>query len=151
MEIERKFLVAEPPRLEGAPSAGIEQGYLSLGSDGEVRLRRRDAELRLTVKRGRGLVRQEREVELSTEQFEALWPLTDGRRLRKRRHLIPHGELTVELDFYEGELAGLVVAEVEFDDPEAAAGFEPPGWFGEELTGDAAYSNQRLAVEGRPR
>lgn len=96
-------------------------------------------------------MREEEEVELDPDPFERLWRLTDGRRLEKRRYLIPTGDgLTIELDVYSGDLAGLVVAEVEFPDEERAASFEPEAWFGPEVTGDPRYGNQRLAVHGRP-
>ena len=54
----------------------------------------------------------------------------------------------IELDVYEGALSGLMVAEVEFDDPWGAEAFIAPYWFGREVTEDPAYRNQRLAVAG---
>jgi CYTH domain-containing protein len=151
MEIERKFLVDEPPDLGGSDASRIEQGYLTLAEHGaEVRLRRRDGELSLTVKGGTGRERAEVELPLTSEQFEELWPLTEGRRLAKVRHLVAHGELTVELDVYEGDLAGLRVAEIEFEDEPAADRFEPPDWLGDEVTGDERYLNEQLAITGRP-
>jgi len=84
------------------------------------------------------------------EQFEALWPLTEGRRLRKRRHLLPDDGVEVEVDVYEGELEGLIVAEIEFDSEEQARGFEPPPWLGDEVTGDERFLNESLAVDGAP-
>jgi CYTH domain-containing protein len=153
VEIERKWLVTDAPaEVLDAPSERIEQGYLTIGSDGgETRARRRGERWFLTVKSGRGLVRGEHEVELTQAQFETLWPATEGRRLEKRRHLV-QGEdgHQIELDVYEGALNGLMVAEVEFDDPWRATAFVPPYWFGREVTDDPAYKNQRLAVDGRP-
>lgn len=150
MEVERKFLVAEPPDLDGADSDEIEQGYLAIGADGEVRLRRRGDQLVLTAKRGSGLARDEAEVELDRDAFEELWPLTEGRRLHKRRHVLPHGDLEFEVDVYEGDLEGLVVAEIEFPSEGAAREFEPPAWIGQEVTGDERYLNETLATKGRP-
>jgi CYTH domain-containing protein len=150
MEVERKFLVPDPPDLDGTESDEIEQGYLAVGADGEVRLRRKAEHRLLTAKRGSGLSREEAEVELDREDFDELWLLTEGRRLRKRRHLIPHGELEIELDVYEGDLEGLVVAETEFASEEEARAFEPPGWIGEEVTGDERYLNETLATRGMP-
>ena len=153
LEIERKWLVADPP-ADALAVAGdqIRQGYLAIAGDGtEVRLRRRGERCFLTVKSAGGLVRGEREVEISPEQFDALWPATDGRRLEKlRRVLDAGGGARIELDVYAGTLSGLVVAEVEFADRDAAARFDSPGWFGREVTGEAAYKNQRLAVDGLP-
>jgi CYTH domain-containing protein len=151
MEIERKFRLAEaPPWLGECPADEIAQGYLCLDDESEVRLRRRGSNLCLTLKRGRGKSREEIEVELSGEQFEALWPATEGRRLNKRRHVVAldHG-LEAEVDVYAGELEGLVVGEVEFDSEEVDRGFQPPAWLGEEVTGDLRYANQSLAIEGR--
>ena len=150
MEVERKFLVAESPDLDGTESDEIEQGYLALGSDGEVRLRRKGDHRLLTAKRGSGLSRDEAEVELEPDAFESLWTLTEGRRLHKRRHVIPHGELKIEVDVYAGDLDGLVVAEVEFASEDEARRFEPPGWVGQEVTGDERYLNETLATQGRP-
>jgi adenylate cyclase len=150
MEVERKFLVPDSPDLSGAESAEIVQGYLAVGADGEVRLRRRDTQMLLTAKRGSGLSRDEAEVEIDPEAFERLWPLTEGRRLHKRRHVVPHGDLRIEVDVYDGQLAGLIVAEIEFESEEQSDTFEPPEWLGEEVTGDARYLNETLATEGRP-
>ncbi|HEY3191691.1 MAG TPA: CYTH domain-containing protein [Solirubrobacterales bacterium] len=151
MEVERKFLVSDAPDLDGSSADEIDQGYLAIGTDGEVRLRRRGEKLVLTAKRGEGLSRQEAEIELDREEFEELWPLTDGRRLHKRRHVVPQGELEIEVDVYEGDLEGLVVAEVEFASEEDARRFDPPEWLGEEVTGDRRYLNETLAAEGAPR
>ncbi|MBS1843071.1 MAG: CHAD domain-containing protein [Actinobacteria bacterium] len=149
-EIERKFLVAEMPRAESA-AATIEQGYLALDDRGEVRLRRIGGELLLTAKSGHGEMREEVEVSIHPRAFEALWPLTAGRRVRKVRHYVPLGEgLRAEIDVYDGPLEGLRTAEVEFNSPEEADSFTPPPWLGEELTGDVRYSNQRLATDGLP-
>ncbi len=150
MEVERKFLVPDPPDLRGTETVEIAQGYLAIGEDGQVRLRRRGDRLLLTAKRGAGLSRDEAEVEIDALAFERLWPLTEGRRLQKRRHLIPHGALAIELDVYAGDLEGLIVAEVEFPSEEDARRFQPPDWLGDEVTGDRRYLNETLAAEGRP-
>ena len=150
MEVERKFLVGDPPDLAGTDADEIEQGYLAIGAEGEVRVRRKGEKLVLTAKRGAGMSREEAEVELDREAFEALWPLTEGRRLHKRRHVIPQGDLKIELDVYEGELEGLLVAEVEFPSEDDAGRFAPPDWIGDEVTGDERYLNETLATRGAP-
>ena len=153
VEIERKWLVAQAPaEALAAPCERIEQGYLTIGTGGaETRLRRRGERCFLTVKAGAGLARAEHEVELSAQQFEALWPATEGARLVKRRHLLrtEEGRL-IEFDVYEGALSGLLIAEVEFDAPWAAEAFAAPYWFGLEVTDDPDYKNQRLALRGIP-
>ena len=150
MEVERKFLVPDPPDLTRAEAEEIDQGYLAVGGGGEVRLRRKGDSLLLTAKRGSGLSREEAETELDRSAFERLWVLTEGRRLHKRRHVVPHGDLEIEVDVYAGELEGLVVAEIEFGSEEEARAFEPPGWLGQEVTGDERYLNETLATDGAP-
>ena len=154
MEIERKFLVDKVPDLTGRDGDEIDQGYLAVAGDGdgaEVRLRRRGDRTVLTVKSGGGLTRVEEELELDRERFESLWPLTAGRRLTKTRYVFDHGDRKIELDVYSGALSGLVVAEVEFSDTETANGFDPPAWFGEEVTAIDGYRNASLATQGTPR
>jgi adenylate cyclase len=146
-EIERKFLVRKlPDGLTNYPQAEISQGYLVSMDDGlQVRLRKSGDKYSLTFKRGRGNVREEREIELSPNQFNALWPATEGKRLVKTRYEIPCGERVVEIDVYHGRHESLVVAEVEFDAEQAAKDFQPPDWLGDDVTGDPRYSNQLLA------
>ena len=146
-EIERKFLVTKlPDNLTSYPHAEISQGYLVSLDDGlQVRLRKSGEKYSLTFKRGTGNVREEREVEFSAEQFDALWPATEGKRLAKTRYKIPFGDRVVEIDVYHEKHEGLVVAEVEFDEETAAKNFQPPAWLGDDVTGDPRYSNQLLA------
>ena len=146
-EIERKFLVRKmPDNLAGYPHAMIDQGYLAIAPEGvQVRLRKAGGKHTLTYKRGRGDAREEREVILTSEQFDVLWPGTEGQRLTKTRYDIPLGARTVEIDVYSGRHEGLVVAEVEFESEQAAREFEPPDWLGDDVTHDPRFSNQLLA------
>ena len=148
-EIERKFLVRElPSNLKNCESRPIEQGYFAAKRDGtQVRLRKAGTQYSLTFKRGRGVKRHEWEIALIPEQFNELWPTTEGRRLRKTRYDVPYGEHVIEVDIYAGLNKGVIVAEVEFDDERQCESFVPPDWFGDEVTGKSRYSNVRLARE----
>ena len=156
VEIERKWLIsgadALPAEVLAAPGAEIEQGYLTIGEDGaETRIRRKSGKCTLTVKSGRGLVRSEAEVVITDEQFQTLWPATEGARIQKARRTVRSDDgHTIEVDLYAGALDGLVVAEVEFDDPWGAESFVAPYWFGREVTSEDAYKNRSLAVSGVP-
>jgi CYTH domain-containing protein len=151
-EIERKFLLDElPAALAFARRTAILQGYLALDGDTEVRVRRTPAGATLTIKHGGGEVRVEEELALGERQADALWQLTEDRRLQKTRRIMHVDGLEVSVDEYFGELDGLIVAEVEFDDEDAARAFMPPAWFGREVTGEAAYANRTLSVDGLPR
>jgi CYTH domain-containing protein len=153
VEIERKFRPErEPEWIDGCEATRIEQGYLAIEGGGgvEVRLRRRDGATLLTVKRGSGGIRTEEEIALEPEQFEALWPLTEGRRVEKVRYLVPSETGEIEVDVFERELAGMITVEMEFDSEAQSEAFDPPEWFGTEVTGDARYANETLAVHGLP-
>ena len=77
--------------------------------------------------------------------FDRLWPLTEGRRLHKRRHVLPHRGFEIEIDVYDGELAGLVGRD-RIPPEEEARAFDPPDWLSEDVTGDPAYLNESLAT-----
>jgi CYTH domain-containing protein len=146
-------LVPERPRgLEGCRSERIEQGYLAADAESEVRVRRIGTGRVLTAKRGTGRDRLEEEIEISDEQFDALWPATEGRRVTKQRFYLPLDGLTAEVDVYRDQLDGLITAEVEFESPAESESFDPPCWFGDEITADRRYANQALAAaESLPR
>ena len=150
-EIERKFIVDQLPSAEVLGS-GLEmrQGYLASEGDVEVRLRITADDATLTVKAGRGLSRIEIERGLDADEAESLWPHTAGRRIDKVRHRIAVGSHTAEVDVYAGALSGLLTVEVEFETTDIAARFEPPTWFGRELTGRTEWSNSALARDGLP-
>lgn len=150
VERERKWLVSRLPPL---PTDGeqLRQGYLAL--DGDVAVRIRDVDARrhtLTIKAGTGAVRTEVEHELGEHEFEALWPSTAGRRVEKTRYQVPLDGHVAEVDVFGGDLAGLVVVEVEFLDDEAMAAFVAPPWFGPDVTADRRYANAALALAGHP-
>jgi CYTH domain-containing protein len=146
LEIERKFLIRKLPRaLERYPHNEIAQGYLAVGRDRHVRLRRRGRVCTLTFKRGPASAREEREVRLKPAQFAILWPATGGARLTKTRYYVPWKKLTIEIDIYRGSNEGLMVAEVEFPDVQTYHSFRPPPWLGDEVTGVSRYGNVRLA------
>lgn len=69
IEIERKFLLPEVPAWpSNAKVVRIEQGYLAIEEEVEVRLRRTEEKCLLTGKRGHGEVREEIEISLDREQ-----------------------------------------------------------------------------------
>jgi adenylate cyclase len=150
-EIERAFLVAGLP-ADLALGAGdhLRQGYLAEEAGTQVRIRIMDAGATLAIKAGSGLVRTEVELPVPPDDAEALWELTAGRRIDKVRHRVDLDGVTAEVDVYAGELDGLVRAEVEFPSEAEAATFDPPAWFGTEVTDDPRWSNASLARHGRP-
>lgn len=150
-EIERKFVVTDMPGAEAlGPGVRLRQGYLAEDGDVQVRVRISEASAVLTVKAGRGLSRTEVEVPVSPEAADALWPHTRGRRIDKVRHRVSVGSHTADVDIYEGALAGLCTAEVEFASEQEAGAFDPPPWFARDVTAEPGWDNASLARHGRP-
>lgn len=152
-EIERKFLLDRlPSTTETVEPTRIDQGYLAVTEDLEVRVRARNGRHLLTVKGGRGVVRREVTIPISAEQFDELWALTGGRRIRKQRWVLPaeDGGVAIEVDRFTDDLDGLLIAEVEFETEDDSRAFTPPAWFGREVTDDDRYRNAALATGPRP-
>jgi CYTH domain-containing protein len=152
IEIERKFLVKQvPANLKKLTGAIIRQGYIDASEDGiELRVRQKRNKYYQTIKIGTGLTRTEIEIELSPDQFEVMWPYTEGHRVNKTRYSLVVGDHIAELDLFEGDLDGLTLVEVEFDSVEISRAFDPPDWFGFDVTEDKRYKNKHLAVYGIP-
>ena len=146
-ETERKFLVLNPPNLEGIKYVDIRQGYVAIDPEAgnEVRVRQSDHQYILTIKSKGDLERLEVENELSKEDFEELWKVTNGRSLMKRRYYLPFQNWMIEIDQYKGILEGLRVAEIEFDDISESNLFNTPAWMDREVTFDKRFKNQSLA------
>ena len=150
-EIERKFLVTELPGAEVlGPGTRLRQGYLAEDGEVQVRVRIAGPSAVLTVKAGRGLVRTEVELAIATVQAEALWPHTEGWRIEKVRYRAELGGAVADVDVFEGALAGLVTAEVEFASQDEAMAFDPPPWFGRDVTAEPGWDNASLSRHGRP-
>lgn len=149
MEIERKYLIHTPPAdYQSYPFHQIEQGYLC--TEPVVRIRREDDAYYMTYKSKGLLSREEYNLPLTGEAYAHLLPKIDGNLLVKKRYLIPffqETELTIELDVFEGNFQGLMLAEVEFETEAAALAFIPPAWFGEDVTFSGRYQNSRLCLE----
>jgi CYTH domain-containing protein len=144
LEIERKFLVRGENwrRLgEGMP---YRQGYLSTVPERSVRVRLAGNKGYLTIKGSTvGASRVEYEYEIPTDDAgELLDKLCERPLIEKTRYRVEYDNLTWEIDEFEGDNAGLIVAEVELESEDQAIAL--PGWIGEEVTGDPRYYNASL-------
>ena len=143
MEIEKKYTIKELPDLSAYPFHKIEQAYINRKPT--LRIRRQDDEYYFTYK-GEGLMaREEYNLPLNEESYYHLREKADGRIITKTRYLIPYEKYTIELDVFEGDLAPLIIAEVEFATVEEAESFVPPAWFGPDITSDPKYQNSNLS------
>ena len=145
MEIERKFLVTSiPENIEQYEKHEIDQGYIS--TEPVIRIRRLDEKLILTVKSKGLLSRQEFELELDADEYRNLSEKVSGNLIRKTRYKIPLPEgYTIELDIFHGDFDGLCYAEVEFPDEDTAKKFNPPAYFGREVTYEPQFHNSSLS------
>jgi adenylate cyclase len=152
VERERRFLIHSAPHdLIPTSTVTLRQGYLAADEGCSVRVRDAGPEgCTLTVKAGRGAERTELEWSIERREFNAAWAHTVGQRVEKTRQRIPFNGHVIELDVFAGDLLGLMMAEVEFTSSDALAAFEPPAWFGRDVTNDGRYTNASLALHGLP-
>lgn len=149
MEYERKWLLsALPPRVRSLTPTLLHQGYLAgdtlverirAVTNGDVTVWFR------TVKLGRGIARIEVEEQTTAMLGQALFALTHGRRVAKRRYAVTDGPLVWEVDeFTDREL---VLVEVEFPDMNTSVDFPAwlVPWIVREVTDEVAFTNWKLA------
>lgn len=153
-EIERKFLVETVPnRLEEVSEVHeIRQGYIIVGDKKELRVRRvgHKSHDEVAVKKGEGVLREEVVIQVSREKSESLWDAVES-EIEKTRYIFDILDLNgfpylAEFDVYGGDLDGLQTVEVEFEEESMNSDeFQPPGWFGREVTENSKFKNKRLA------
>jgi len=141
-EVERKFLVLNDDwRTQVSKQSPMRQGYL-VGSDkASVRVRIAGDQGYLNIKSATlNVTRKEYEVAIPlADANEMLDNLCEHPLIEKTRYYIPAGEHTWEVDVFEGDNAGLVVAEIELSDEQET--FHRPHWLGQEVSDDTRYYN----------
>ena len=144
-EIERKFLVEDSTwRTAVVRHIRMRQGYLSDGMESSVRVRIENDRAFLNIKSSRdGIHRDEFQYEIPVEDANLLLDEIALRPLiEKTRHEVPVGEHVWEVDVFDGDNAGLVVAEIELESADEK--FERPPWLGREVSDDLRYYNVSL-------
>jgi adenylate cyclase len=142
-EIERKFLVQGTDWKRLGVSTAMRQGYLSTDPERVVRVRVEGDKAALTIKgKSAGAVRGEWEYAIPVADAEELLALCQRPLIEKRRYRIEHGGMLWEVDEFDGDNAGLVVAEIELQTEDQQ--FDKPAWVGAEVTHDARYYNANL-------
>ena len=143
-EIERKFLVRNDTWRTKATRTRYRQGFLSTEPERTVRVRVAGDRGTLTIKgKTIGATRAEFEYDIPVAEAEQLLDTLCQRPLiEKVRYVLREGSHTWEVDVFEGDNTGLVVAEIELQAEDEA--FERPDWLGEEVTDDPRYFNANL-------
>ncbi|WP_036301968.1 CYTH domain-containing protein [Methylotenera sp. L2L1] len=143
LEIERKFLVIGN---EWQLAAGVKfsQGYLNRDKNRTVRVRVAGEQGFLTIKGAtHGATRTEFEYEIPLADAESLLDLCERPIIQKIRRICDYKGFKWEVDEFQGENSGLVVAEIELQSETQS--FEKPSWIGKEVTDDPRYYNSNLA------
>jgi CYTH domain-containing protein len=143
-EIERKFLVKGREWSSLAEGIHYLQGYLCTDKNRTVRVRTAGDKGYITIKGpGDGLVRPEYEYEIPCrDAAEMIEKLCEKPVIDKKRYSIPFGSHIWEVDEFFDDNEGLVIAEVELEDPTEEV--KLPAWIGAEVTGDRRYYNAHL-------
>lgn len=164
-EVEQKFLLKDDFNLKVFDDFGLRlkkveivQAYLKIEKLEEVRIRKfGNIYFRTTKLDKADKTREEKEFRIEREEFERDYKKTVGKPIRKTRYQIQnHPEFKeVNVDIYEGKLAPLKVAEIEYWTQEDVGILEIPVWLKnhikEDVTTDAAYKNKNLALKGMPK
>ncbi len=144
-EIERKYVVDQAAWKPQDAGTHFKQGYLNSQKERVVRVRIEGDRAKLTIKGPSvGVTRSEFEYPVPVEDAAILLDnLCEQPLIDKHRHKETHGGKTWEIDVFHGDNEGLVVAEIELDDPDADVVL--PSWVGREVTDDPAYTNGALS------
>jgi len=145
-EIERKFRVANDDwRAMASSSSSLKQGYLSSSAEATVRVRLEDNLGTLTIKsKTKGITRNEFEYAIPAQEAKELLIICSRPLIEKTRYRIPQENHTWEIDVFEGDNDGLIIAEIELTSEDDY--FVKPQWLGEEVSGDSRYYNSNLAT-----
>lgn len=145
-EIERKYLVELALWQQAKINAKyihLSQGYLSLEAERTVRIRIKEEIALLTIKgKTQGISRLEYEYPIPLKDGLALLKICQGSIIEKKRYILEYDHLTWEVDEFEGDNAGLIVAEVELKSEDQS--FLLPSWIKEEVSNDQRYYNSNL-------
>ncbi|WP_026223781.1 CYTH domain-containing protein [Methylosarcina fibrata] len=147
LEIEHKFLLANDDwRNHIQRSVRYRQGYLSSLPTSSIRIRVSDNHAWLNIKSATiGTQRHEYEYEIPLpDADELLTMLCKKPLIEKIRHFVEDNNKIWEIDEFEGENKGLIIAEIELS--ETGETFTKPAWLGAEVTDDLRYYNNNLAL-----
>jgi adenylate cyclase len=147
IEIEHKFLLANNNWREYVThSIKYRQGYLSSQATSSIRIRISNDNAWLNIKSATiGTHRHEYEYEIPLEDAnEIINDLCRKPIIEKTRHFIIDDGNTWEIDEFDGDNEGLIVAEIELS--EIGKSFSKPSWLGDEVTNDLRYYNNNLAT-----
>ena len=151
-EIEHKYLVNDNSFISLASSCyTIKQGYICREKERTVRIRIKDEKAFITIK---GITHGD-----TRDEYEYPIPLNDANMLLntlcikpiivKKRYIVNYNDNKWEIDVFNGELDGLIVAEIEI--PTSNYKYDIPPFIGRNVTNDSRYYNANLIANGIPK
>lgn len=144
VEIERKFLINNKLWKPTGTGTKIKQGYLSVDPERVVRIRVAGEKAYITIKgKPKGIVRTELEFEIPESEAEVLLKMCLDFPIVKTRFKESIGNMIWEIDVFDGENKGLVLAEVELADENQK--IDLPNWITDEVSFDSRYYNAWLS------
>ena len=141
-EIERKYLLlSDEWKKLAREHICIQQGYFGSAGKASIRVRISGNEANINIKSATlDIVRTEFEIPIPLEDAkEMIEFLCQQPVIKKTRYLVPFGSHLWEIDEFEGDNEGLIVAEIELSSVDEV--FEKPAWLGEEVSNDKRYYN----------
>ena len=145
LEIERKFLLSNDDWRHLGTPVHYAQGYLAADDFRTVRVRVAGNQGFLTIKgASEGFSRLEFEYPIPVAEALQMLGLCVMPMIEKFRTKISFEGKVWEIDEFEGDNRGLIMAEIELHSEEES--FIIPPWIGEEVTGDKRYFNSQLAL-----
>ncbi len=146
-EIERKFLLKNNIwREHVVSSTSFKQGYLNETENKDsikssVRIRIEGEQANINIK--------SMTLSITRQEYEYSIPLADAEKIlkelcirpliEKTRHIVQHQGHKWEIDVFEGDNKGLIVAEIELKNETEE--FEMPVWLGKEVSEQEKYYN----------
>lgn len=147
IEIERKFLLKNNGwKKQVVSSTQFKQGYLNDTEEKDkakssVRVRIEGEKANINIK--------SMTLSVSRQEYEYAIPVKDAEKMlndlcikplvEKTRHIVLYEGHKWEIDVFEGENKGLIVAEIELADETEI--FKKPDWLGEEVSEQEQYYN----------
>ena len=132
-EFELTYLIKELPLgVKDSPHKEILDIYIPAHAEHTIlRIRKSGDTYEITKKQPAHGIDSSHQIEntipLSREEFADLSVMT-GKRIEKTRYYYQENSVTYEVDVFKGDLAGLVVVDVEFKSNEQKDRFVPPTW-----------------------
>jgi CYTH domain-containing protein len=148
IEREKTYLAKYLPDLSGCESKEMVDTYLPENAlHPIVRIRKQGDSYMITKKapvNGSASLQTDQTIPLKKEEYDAL-SLVSTKRIEKVRYYYPFNGRMVEIDVFQGDLAGLVLVDVEFESSDDIDAFPMPEFCLVDITDEKFIAGGMLA------